>query len=148
MAKVLGFFGSTGGNTELVMDKVAEVLESKGHGVELRRVEEAQPEDMKDHDLYILASPTYGHGTLQYHFQEFADKLEKQDLSDKKFAVIGLGDQRYEKEYLLEAAKILEALVKKQGGKLVQMPLRVLNAPIQHIDTLINGWAEQLSEKL
>ena len=148
LAKILIIFGSTGGNTELVVDKVTEILESKGHQVDIRRAEESSYEDFQDYDLYLLASPTYGHGVLQHEFQKLADQLKNQDLSGKKFAVIGLGDQRYEKEYLLESAKILEKLVKDHKGELVHVSLRILNTPVQYLDTTITAWAEQLSEKL
>lgn len=148
MSKVLIIYSSTGGNTELVVDKVTELLESKGHQISIKRAEESSLGDLTDHDLYILASPTYGHGTLHHDFQKFADQLKDQDLSSKKFAVIGLGDQRYEKEYLLESAKILENLVKDQKGELVHIPLRVLNSPVPHLDSLIVSWIQQLSEKL
>ena len=146
MAKILITFGSTGGNTELVVSKVAEILESKGHQIDIKRAEESSFEDLEGHDLYVLDSPTYGHGVLQYEFQKLANQLQGQDLSGQKFAIISLGDQRYEKEYLLESAKIIEKLIKDQKGELVHTPLRVLNAPVQYLDTTITSWAEKLSE--
>lgn len=144
MKKILAIYGSTGGNTELVVEQVQKILEEGSHSVETKRVEKASKDDIKDHDLYILASPTYGHGVLQFEFQPFADTLTEKEMSGKKFAVIGLGDQRYEKEYLLESAKTLETLVKENGGELIVPPLRILNNPVQHLDTLIKTWAEQL----
>ena len=85
LAKILTIFGSTGGNTELVVDKVTEILESKGHQVDIRRAEESSYEDFKDHDLYLLASPTYGHGVLQHEFQKLADQSDRVrlDVHDK-----------------------------------------------------------------
>lgn len=148
MPKILCIFGTTGGNTELVIDKISEVLLSKGHTVEAKRAEQSSVKDLEGRNLIILASPTYGHGELQYLFEPFADELKKTDLSGKKFAVIGLGDQRYEKEYLLESAKTLETLVKKQGGQLVCPSLRILNTPVQYLDSSITSWAEKLSAML
>lgn len=148
MARVLAIYGSTGGNTELVIEQVGAVLKEGGHKFESKRAEESSKEDLEGHDLYIFASPTYGHGELQYLFEPFAESLTDKEIKGKKFAVIGLGDQRYEKEYLLESAKTLEALVKEKGGELVVPALRVLNNPVQHLDTLIKTWTEQLSQKL
>ena len=147
MAKVLIVFGSTGGNTELVTDEVAEVLKKGGHKVDVKRAEQSSEGDLKGHDLYILASSTYGEGQLQDHMYKYFYGLKK-SLKGKKFAVIGLGDSKYNTEYVMESANILEKGIKKLDGELVTNALRINKTPVPYLNTLVKTWAEKLSKLL
>ena len=112
MAQVRCIFGSTSGNTELAIDKIADLLQKAGHQVIVQRVENSKVEDLKGNDLCLLAAPTYGHGLIQEHFAPFLTEMKTQDLSGHKYAVVAVGDVKYEREYHLESAKILEDAVK------------------------------------
>ena len=52
-------YDSMFGNTELVAQRIAEAL-AKDHVVDLRRVAEARPEDLRSGDVLIVGSPTQG----------------------------------------------------------------------------------------
>ena len=148
MASILCIYGTTSGNTELVAEKVSAVLQEARHEVTLQRVERSNISDIDQHNLIILAASTYGHGILQDYFIPFAKELQKTDLSGRKFAVIGLGDTKYDKEYHIESAKILTDIVKKSGGELVCLPLKISKSPLPQLEGKVTQWAKELSGKL
>lgn len=141
-------YASTGGNTELVSQKVAQVLESKKHTVRLTRAERTAVSDIKGADGLVLASSTYGHGLLQYHMEAFVKLLHAEGLPVKRCAVIGLGDDKYDSYYHMESAKILEKTVQDLGGTLIVDSLRISKSPVPHLDGRIAQWAEKLANAL
>lgn len=148
MASILIIFGSTGGNTEIVTDEIAEVLLNDGHKTTVQRAEESDVKDLKGHDVYIFASSTYGQGLLQDHMLKFFHNVMKTSLKGKKCAVIGLGDNKYNTEYVIEAAKILEKGIRKIGGELIVPALRINKTPIPYLDTSVKEWAKKLSKAI
>jgi flavodoxin len=147
MSKILIIYTTVGGNTELVVEKVSNLL-SKNNSVEAKLADLTEAKDLQSKDLVILASPTYNQGTLEAHFQKFISKLEKSDVEGKKFAVIGLGDTKYYPEYLTESATILENYVKKMEGKLIVPALRIGTLPYKMLDSLVPKWVEKLEGAL
>ncbi|MDP2690799.1 MAG: flavodoxin family protein [bacterium] len=147
MAHVIIIYGSTGGNTEMVCQKIAEILKKKNHKTTLQRAEWSKPEDLTKGDLCILGSPTYEHGVIQHHMGAFLKQC-KIITRDHRFAVVGLGDPKYDEHYNIESANILEAFVKEHGGEEVIHPLRINKTPIPHLENEITEWALHLSKLL
>lgn len=148
MASILIIFGSTGGNTELVTDKVSEILSKDGHKVTVQRAEESEASDFNKHKIIIFASSTYGQGLLQDHMLRFFKVNKTLSLKGKKCAAIGLGDSKYNIEYIIEAANILEKNIKKLEGELVVPALRVHKSPVPLLNTSIQNWAKKLSKAI
>ncbi len=148
MKSVLFIFGSTGGNTEMVVEFVADLLKQKKYDVKIQRTELSQPKDMLKADMVVLASPTYGHGLLEDHMAKFVRAMKEVDLKGKPCAVIGLGDPKYEAQYHIEAAPDLEKAIKGSGGGLLIPSLRISGSPVMHLKGLIPHWTKQLIEKL
>jgi flavodoxin len=141
-------FSSIGGHTEMVVDKISELLSIKENIVKKVRVDVTNPASLLKFDLIILASPTYNQGTVEDKFFPFLKVLSTLDLSGKRFAVIGLGSLKYYSEYLTEAATILEECVKTSGGELVVNGLRINGHPAQFTSSLIPSWTNKLILKL
>jgi flavodoxin len=145
--KILIVFSSIGGNTELVVQKVSQMIqESKKATVEVIRVDSfdmTKPELLDEYNCLILASPTYGQGTIEVHFPPFL-KLIKSKVGGKNCAVIGLGDNKYYPEYLTESGAILEKYVTDNGGSLLVPALRIGMPPIKFIEKLVPKWVEKL----
>jgi len=138
-------YGSGGGNTELVCEKVAEVLGAKNHKITLLKAKLTKPEDVGDFDVLILASPTYGHGQLETYFEKFFMSFQNADLKGKKCCTIGLGDMKYDSDYLIESANIIEEFYKEKEAEVIIRPLKIAKSPIPHLDGLVAKWAEELS---
>ena len=60
----------------------------------------------------------------------------------------GLGDNKYNTEYIVEAARILEKAITKNKGILVSQTLRINKTPVTHLSTTIKKWATNLSKQL
>jgi len=148
MKSVLFIYGTTGGNTEMVVESVADILHEKKFKVEIKRAELSSAKDLLKSDVCILASPTYGHGLLEGHMAKFVKGMKDIDLKGKPCAVIGLGDPKYEAQYHIESAPILEKKLTDAGGKLLLPALRVSMTPVMHLKGLIPYWTKQLLASL
>lgn len=144
MASIIIIFGSTSGNTEMVCQKAAQVLRSRGHELKIQRAELSKPSDIEGHDLCILAASTYGHGIIQDHMIPFVKEFKKHDFSNQKFAVIGLGDDKYDDHYNVESAYILEEAIKSTNGQIISTePLMINHNPIWQLGK-VEEWTNSL----
>jgi len=85
------FYGSSTGQTELVAEKLHQLL-----GVEnsdIINVDSATGKDLQKYPYLILGTPTWGVGEMQDDWEDFAEILDKTELIGKKVALFGLGDQ-------------------------------------------------------
>ncbi len=103
MAKVGIFFGSSSGVTR----SAAELLSQQLSGSELIDMEEDYDgiEQFEDFDVLLIGSSTWGQGDPQ---RDWVDPLydldnERPDLSGKKVAFFGAGDQKTHGEHFLSA---------------------------------------------
>ena len=145
MANIVIIYGTTSGNTEMVVSKVAELLKDKGHQATLKRVELSQPQDLLKGDVTILASPTYGHGLLPEEMMVFIEQVKKEgQVKSRRFAVIGLGDPKYDPEHHIESATTLERFIKEEGGTLALPALRISRSPVLWLETRVKEWADEL----
>ncbi len=147
MPKVIIIYGSSGGNTELVCQKVAETLQAARIEVSLKRVEVSSPADMGG-DLTILAAPTYEHGVILHHWIPFLKALKSVDLSQQRITVIGLGEPQYDDHYHIESANTLTAAIKASKGTLFCHGLRVSGAIYPQLETRVKKWAEEIVKLL
>ncbi len=147
MASVIIVFGSTSGNTEMVCHKVAEVMRSQKHQVTVQRAELSEIKDIKGHDICILGASTYGHGLLQDHMIPFIKELKKSNLKGQKFAIIGLGDDKYDNHYNVESSPIMQHAVKEVGGEVIHEALEINRSPMWQM-IKVEEWAQELSAKI
>ena len=111
------FYGSTNGNTK----RIAEMIQEQYPGdVELHKVhEDFDPETFDQYDAIILGSPTYGQGSLQEDWADFIWEMDDIDLSGKKVALFGLGDQGEYPNSFADALLELYDKVHELGGEVV-----------------------------
>ncbi len=149
MAQIKIVYGTVGGNTELVCERVAMVLAGKKHSVQILKAKTTDPAKLGAYDLLILACPTYGIGELEDSFEAFLEKLEAVDLKGRKCAVIGLGDPKYDQDYHLESAKIIMDFLKKKKARVLYMPLRISRSPLPLIQNgFVDRWCEKIDGEL
>ncbi len=101
--------------------KVAEKIIDKfgNKNIEVVNAEELTKSVFEKFDNFILSAPTWFDGELPNYWDEFIPDLEEMDLSEKTFAVFGLGDQKGYSENFCDAIGILVEILEKCGAKIV-----------------------------
>ncbi len=139
------FFASDTGNTEKVAEKIATRLELETNDIAGR-----SNEVFEDFDLLILGTPTANYGEMQPDWDCFVPELEDADLSGKKVALFGLGDQVDYPDSFQDAMGDLADLIVEAGGEIVgQWPtdgyefndsraVRMINLSVWHLMKIVN----------
>lgn len=97
------FYGSSGGTTESVAQKIAAALNSKGFVVDVINVANASKSAFEKYDKLILGSSTWGMGDLQDDWENILGDLEEVDFNGKTVAFFGTGDQETYADTFLDA---------------------------------------------
>lgn len=116
------FYGSTDGHTERVAHVLREELERVFSGaseVEVLNVAEYYVDEMEAFDCLVLGIPTWNVGQLQSDWEEVIEELDEVDLSGKKVAIFGLGDQVGYAKTFADAMLFLADKVRSRGAQLV-----------------------------
>ncbi len=110
--KVGIFYGSTTGVTEDIANKVGKLI-----GGQVMSASDI--EKIVEFDLAILATSTWGLGDLQDDWMSSLNVLKKINLSGKKIALIGVGDQVAFSSTFVDGIKDIYDVVKENGGEIV-----------------------------
>lgn len=112
------FYSSDTGNTE----SVAEILQGKiGDDVlSIHEVFETDlPSTMEQYDFIIIGVPTWYDGEIQNEWADKIDEFGKVNLTGKKAAVYGLGDQEDWGEYFCDAIMPLAEKAQEVGATII-----------------------------
>ena len=101
--------------------RVAEkIIEAFGNEeIKVVNAEELTSEVFEQNNHFILSAPTWFDGELPNYWDEFIPELEEMDLTNKTFAVFGLGDQKGYPENYCDAIGILVEILEKCGATIV-----------------------------
>jgi flavodoxin I len=91
MKKVGIFYGSTLGNTRKIAERIG--ADFGAENAQVFNIENAAMRDLESFDNLILGTSTWGVGEMQEDWETFARQLHKINLSGKKIALFGVGDQ-------------------------------------------------------
>mgnify|MGYP001766806576 CR=1 FL=1 len=100
-----------------VAEKITEAFGSEN--ISAVNAEELTTSVFEQNDHFILSAPTWFDGELPNYWDEFVPDLEEMDLSNKTFAVFGLGDQKGYPENFCDAIGILVEILEKCGATIV-----------------------------
>ena len=134
--------GSTLGGAEYVADHLAELLENDNHQTKI--INQAQLKYLDQRTIWLIICSTHGAGEYPDNFHPFAQNLEQQkpDLSQLKFAVIGLGDSNY--DTFCAAGKKIEHLLLSLGankiGERLDIDVAVTAVPEEAAEEWFNQW--------
>jgi flavodoxin I len=141
-------FASTSGHTEYVVEALIGSLRSitPGWEIEETTAEKAQPQDLLNGDILLLASATWNTGGIEgqlnpHMWALLYDKARTLDLAGKPCACIGLGDHRY--FYTARAADHLQNYVKAHHGRLIVPTLKIIDEPYGQ-EEAVRVWGKQL----
>jgi flavodoxin I/flavodoxin II len=149
MATIQIVYGSNGGNTQLVCEYIADKMKTLGHQVYNARCEHFPTNKLTQCDVLVLACPTYEHGSLEPSFEKnFWPRIQDLDLKQQACAVVGLGDIKYDIDYHIESARILQKYIETHNGRLIHPSLMISGKVLPLLDKLVNGWCDRLHTKL
>ena len=107
-------YGSDSGRTKAAAGKIAAKLNGK-----VINISDATAADFENCDLLVLGSPTYGEGDLQPDWETGVDLIAEADLTGKKVALFGLGDQNTYPDSFVDAMGTLFDAVTEKGAEVV-----------------------------
>lgn len=108
------FYGSSTCYTEIAAEKIREEFGERL--VDLHNIAHTPIRLMEDYDLLILGIPTWDYGELQEDWENCWDEMDTLNLSGKKVAIFGLGDQVGYPQWFQDALGYLWAKVVNQGA--------------------------------
>jgi len=107
------FYGSSTGDTErvamLIRDKIGQTRAN------VHDIFESRTEDLEQYPFLIFGISTWGIGEMQDDWDAFLTKLTSVDLTRKKLALFGLGDQESYPDTFADALGILYNKLRKYG---------------------------------
>lgn len=110
--KISIFYGSTTGVTEDIANRIGSKI-----GAEILSASEISK--ISDCDLAILATSTWGMGDIQDDWMNPIEELKSIDLSGKKVALVGVGDQEGFSSTFVNGLRELYNAVKDSGATIV-----------------------------
>jgi flavodoxin I len=115
MANIGLFYGSNGGATEDVAQRIA----SKLGNVDVVAISESTVSKIGDYEQVILGTSTYGDGDLQDDWDDVLSRLDDIDFSNRTVALFGLGDQDGFPDTFLDGMGILNEKLTERGARFV-----------------------------
>ena len=106
------FYGSTTGITENIANRVGTLLKADV-------MEVAEISKVEEYDIAIFATSTWGMGDLQDNWQEGLEILKTKNLTGKKVAFIGVGDQESFGDSFVDGIGIIYEEIKDKGITLI-----------------------------
>lgn len=125
MARIGIFFGTDTGRTRLLAKQIAKKLgDAADAPVNIGRT---RVENFLAYDALILGSPTLGAGELpglstglsQPSWEEFLPQLADADLSGKRVAIYGLGDQKKYPDEFVDAIGLIHDALLARGARVI-----------------------------
>lgn len=117
MARIGIIYGSSTGNTRDVSETLQRVIGEES--ADLLDVREIDEDTFGRYSAFIFATSTWGAGDLQDDWEEFFPRLDRIDLSGKKVAIMGLGDQENYPDTFVDCMVLLADKVRERGGTVV-----------------------------
>jgi flavodoxin I len=120
--KITGiFYGSTLGHTKKLAERIQHAFgEDKA---DVLNIKDAAKEDIEKYDNLIFGTSTWGVGEMQEDWDNFIGQLEKTDLSGKKIALFGVGDQKEWADSFVNGMGILHHRLAKKAQIVGSTPI-------------------------
>ncbi|MEN8119042.1 MAG: flavodoxin [Bacteroidota bacterium] len=111
------FYGYSAGKTLGVAKRI---IDEFGSGqIESNNVEEIISEKFMSYDLIILGASTWFDGELPSYWDEFLPELENANLTGKKIAIFGLGNQKGYPDNFGDAVGVFAQIFEDKNAQLI-----------------------------
>ena len=160
------FYGSSTGRTKHVAEVIQKEFGAKN--MDIFNIKDIRPSDILTYDNLIFGTSAWGVGDMQDDWEIFIEDLVELDLSNKKIALFGLGDQAEYPGSFVDGLGTLYCRIQKKenivgfcstkgykyyfssaekDGKFVGLPIDEDN---QHTltETRVKKWVTQLKKEL
>lgn len=117
MAKIGLFYDSDTGNTRKIAKQITKFFDEGD--IDLRPIRKVAPDEFSRYDALILGTPTLGEGELPENWAAFLPALATLDLSGKKIALFGLGDQVGYADEFVDGLGILHDALAELGATFI-----------------------------
>lgn len=117
MEKVAVFFSFHSNKTAKIGKHIAECFEEETANVV--NAEQANCSSFLPFKNLILGVPTWFDGELPNYWDELVPAIEDMELTGKRFAIFGLGDQKGYPENFNDGVGIMAQILEKQGAEIV-----------------------------
>jgi flavodoxin I len=110
------FYSFSSGKTQYIAERIAKEF---GEGIESNDIEVFEPSKLVSYDLIIFGVSTWMAGGLSDYWEDVLPKLKALDLTGKKVAIFGLGDQKGYPKNFGDAVGIIADVAESLGAELV-----------------------------
>jgi len=117
MKKIGLFYSFNSAKTAKIAEKIKSAF--SGYDIQNINVEIADENSFKSFDYLIFGAATWFDGELPNYWDEYLPAVEDVDLSGKKLAIFGLGDQLNYPENFCDAIGILADFFEAKGAEIV-----------------------------
>lgn len=149
MALIHLLVGSTLGAAEYVAEHVAEKLQIAGHQTRNHNPAALANLNGQPGDILLVVTSTHGAGDIPDNLKPFANELalHTPDLSNYRFAVIGLGDSNYDTfcEGGKQMEQLLEACRAMPLGERCDIDVTRYDIPEDAADLWISNWIKLIT---
>lgn len=120
MEKTILMYWPKAGNVEFC----AKLIAKEYQDIEIKSIDEVNPDDLKNHSQLIIGCSTVGSETWSNTdnsdpWSAFMKQIEDANITDKSVALFGLGDQiRWPKHYV-DGMAVLHEQISGKGAKMV-----------------------------
>lgn len=137
-------YGTETGNSETLAHQAQQALESAGMQAEVLNMEDIKAQDLEKMPYILMITSTWNDGEPPSNAQELHDELQTTDLdlSNSKYAVLGLGESYY--EHFCQAAIDFDEYLAKDGAERL---LELEKADGDFEDTFDN-WINNVANRL
>lgn len=130
------FYATTAGTTKRVAELIAKDMDVDM--ADVFNVADTAPSRLGDYELILLGSPTYGDGDLQGDMADFLDGASMLDLTGRKVAVFGTGDESMTDTFCNAVGKIYDRI--KRTGATMEGAYNTFPYEFRHSDAVpVNG---------
>ena len=119
--KIAIVYGSTMGNTKSAADSILSCMEKSfdQKDITLSQIRDINVDDLKNYDLILFGCSTWGIGELQDDWNDPVEQIKNIDLSAKKVALFGTGDQETYSDSFVDALGTIYSALQNTGAVLV-----------------------------